>query len=181
MIFSRDKVSHYCFSRLCAYLLHGTLLLGLYPDSRGRMKLPKQKLKVKLWCLCTGIATIWKLYCYHWARSLQKHQKRHYFEIASLLELEQLRKMHDLWPFLGAIFTIFVVLDVTQMVPHVCIAHMSCFQSWICMSAYADKHLVYSIYEWSHADILQYIMRLSIICPTSPSWGYIASLEGVLI
>ena len=51
----------------------------------------------------------------------------------------------------------FVVLDVTQMVPHVCIAHMSCFQSWIRMSAYADKHLVYSVYEWSHADILQYI------------------------
>ena len=93
MVFSGVKVSHYCFSHLRPYWLHRTLyktLLGLYLDSRGR-NYQKLKLEVEVRCLCTGIATFWRLYFYHWARNLEKHQKRRHFEVASLLGLELLR------------------------------------------------------------------------------------------
>ena len=45
--------------------------------------------------------------------------------------------MRDFWPFFVifcAIFGIFVVLDVTRIVPHACIAHVSCFQFRLRMS-----------------------------------------------
>ena len=40
--------------------------------------------------------------------------------------------MHDFWPFFvnfWCIFWIFVVLDATRIVPHICIANVNCFQS----------------------------------------------------
>ena len=151
-------------------------LVGLYLDLRG-WSYQKQKLKVKVRCFCTEIATFWRLYCYRWARNLEKHQKWRHFEVTSLLGLELLRycsnegaschyrrlaegivhwnilvssfyvfclvdivktvwKMRDFWPvfvIFGAIFSIFVILDVTQIVLHVCIAHVSCFQSCLSM------------------------------------------------
>ena len=44
--------------------------------------------------------------------------------------------MRDFWPFFVIfceIFGIFVVLDVTRIVPHANIDHVSCFQSWLRM------------------------------------------------
>ena len=92
-VFSGDKVARYCFSRLvhtCSIERCTKPLLGLYLVLRGS-SYQKQKLKVKVWWLCTGIATFWRLYCYHWPRNLEKHQKRRHFEVASLLGLEHLR------------------------------------------------------------------------------------------
>jgi hypothetical protein len=61
MVFSGDKDIHYCYSRLHPYLLCGS--------SNQKLKL---KDKVHVWFLCTGIATFWRLYCYHWPRNLWK-------------------------------------------------------------------------------------------------------------
>ena len=62
-VFSGDKVARYCFSRLvhtCSIERCTKPLLGLYLVSRGS-SYQKQKLKVKVWWLCTGIATFWRL------------------------------------------------------------------------------------------------------------------------
>ena len=74
-------------STLFPIVLCTKLLVGLYLDSRGS-SYQKLKHKVKVWCLCTGIATFWRLYFFRSARNLEKHQNRRHFEVASLLGLE---------------------------------------------------------------------------------------------
>ena len=50
-------------------------LSRLYLDSRcSSYQKPKLKIKI-LWCLCTRIATLWRIYCYRWARNRQKSTK----------------------------------------------------------------------------------------------------------
>ena len=54
--------------------------------------------------------------------------------------------MHDIWPFFVIFWCISAVYLVNQGdtdCPHVCIAHMSCFQSLYC-------YVVYIIYGASH-------------------------------
>ena len=69
------------FVHTCSIECCTKTLVGLYLNLRGR-----SYQKQKLWSLCTGITTYWRLYCYYWAINLEKHQN----EVASL-ELEHLR------------------------------------------------------------------------------------------
>ena len=94
-VFSGDKVGRYSFNRLihtCSIERCTKPLWGLYLVSRGS-SYQNQKLKVKVWRLCTGTATFWRLYCYRWPKNLEKHQKRRHFEVTSLLGLEHLSSL----------------------------------------------------------------------------------------
>ena len=50
--------------------------MGLYLDSRDS-SYQKPTDKVKLWCVCNGIATFWRTYYIHQARKRKKPSKRH--------------------------------------------------------------------------------------------------------
>ena len=72
--------------------------------------------------------------------------------------------MRDFWPFLlifCAIFGIFVVLDATRIVPHACIAHVSCFQSRLRMSilSIVKSIIVFLKRDSIHTYIHTYIVK----------------------
>ena len=62
------------FIHICPIERCITTLVVLYLDSRDR-SYQKQKLKVNVWYLCTGIATLWIQYCYLWAKTFKKNTK----------------------------------------------------------------------------------------------------------